>query len=398
RFSAQAIIGGFFAVDSFFLMSGFLVSSMLLPNLTSGSLRGCGWTLKVYLHRYLRLTPTIVFVTLFMWKLLPLLGQGPIWWQAGERQEADCSKYWWTEVTYVANLYPFPWGSAGNCIGVTWYLGDDMQFFLVGVPLVSLFHHRRRIGIATVLALAISSCIYTLWFGFSSGISFSFFNTGDTAWSEVYTSPWTRCPVYLIGMLCGFVWHTEFRRRKSSIVHDSTSGQSESFSDERRGKNGGTRTKYETFLITVTAVASALLMALPVYGTYWSYQDIQESSIPAWADHLYLAFSRPSWSLGLALMCGLCFLGKGGLVNWLLNRPVWITPARLTFCAYLTHPSLLLLLYGSRSVAVRLTELELAVTYMGVVVGTFACATALHLLVEAPFRNLESWARRRSDK
>ncbi|CAM9262089.1 unnamed protein product [Laminaria digitata] len=144
----------------------------------------------------------------------------------------------------------------------------------------------------------------------------------------------------------------------------------------------------------MVAVASAALLALPVYGSYWAYQDLTESSVSPWADHLYLAFSRPAWALGVALMCALCFLERGGFVGWVLTRPSWTTPSRLCYCAYLSHPWVLMVMYGWQESAVTLTWVELSVTYMGVVVGTFVSATALHLVVEAPFRNLESWARR----
>ncbi|CAM9917653.1 unnamed protein product [Hapterophycus canaliculatus] len=137
------------------------------------------------------------------------------------------------------------------------------------------------------------------------------------------------------------------------------------------------------------------LLAVPVYGTYWSYQDALDPGLSPWADHLYMALSRPAWSMGVALMCLLCFTGHGGLVNWFLTRPGWTPLSRLTYCAYLFHTMLLTVLYGSRNLAIELTALEFAITYMGVVMGTFLGATALHLLVEAPFRNLESLERRK---
>lgn len=88
------------AVDSFFLMSGFLLSSVLLPKLENGSLTGSvsnggmgkGWMMKAYIHRYLRLTPTLLFVTLMFWKVLPLLGDGASWWPVAHAQAESCRK------------------------------------------------------------------------------------------------------------------------------------------------------------------------------------------------------------------------------------------------------------------------------------------------------------------
>lgn len=92
RLSAQVIPGGFFAVDTFFLMSGFLVSSVLLSKLGTESPGRYGWIVKGYVHRYLRLTPTLAFVTLVMWKVLPLLGEGPSWWPIAAAQQERCRR------------------------------------------------------------------------------------------------------------------------------------------------------------------------------------------------------------------------------------------------------------------------------------------------------------------
>lgn len=311
-------------------------------------------------------------------------------------------RYWWAELAYLANV--IPWSTPlGGCVSVSWYLSNDTMFFVAGVPLVALYHRRPRAAVAAALFIIAASCGFTLvWYGFLQEVRFSIFQaSGGTTWLNAYAVPWARCPVYLIGLLCGFLWHSEFRVRVGlgqgrigvNNGGNNTSGGASTHQDVEGGKNllDGDR---KTVVPRVAAVASAVLLALPVYGSYWAYQDVAELRVSAWADHLYLAFSRPAWALGVALMCGLCFCGRGGFVNWILARPAWITPARLTYCSYLTHPILLTVLYGSRVRPERFTSLDYAVTYMGVAVGTFAGATAMHLLVEAPFRNVESWAMR----
>lgn len=89
------IPGSFLAVDTFFLVSGFLLSSLLLPKLDSGLLgdgSSFAWITKAYAHRYLRLTPTLAFVTLMFWKVLPLLGEGASFWAVGSAVEERCSR------------------------------------------------------------------------------------------------------------------------------------------------------------------------------------------------------------------------------------------------------------------------------------------------------------------
>ena len=316
-------------------------------------------------------------------------------------------RYWWTEITYLSSIAPWPPLSNG-CILVTWWLSDEFMFFIAGVPLVALYHHLPRAGAALAVLAAAASCLFTLLFyGFHQDAHLSYFDLAKTP----FAAPWARCPPYLVGVLCGMVWHARFRGRVDGVGAGDATGE-----DPTRGGDGGGGLEVEgsgasgrrgpvrgrgkrgamvTALVVVVGLTSAALMALLVYGTYWAYQDMAETRLPPWADHLYLAFSRPAWAFGVALMCLLCFSGHGGFVDWLLTHPGWTTPSRLTYCAYLFHTGLLTVLYGSRDVATELTGLEYAVTYMGVVLGTFAGATLLHLLVEAPFRNLESLERRR---
>ena len=67
RFSFQAILNGFFAVDSFFFLSGVLVAYLTLREME----RRKGWFpfITYYLHRYLRLTMVYAFVLFFYWTL-----------------------------------------------------------------------------------------------------------------------------------------------------------------------------------------------------------------------------------------------------------------------------------------------------------------------------------------
>lgn len=59
------------------------------------------------------------------------------------------------------NLVPFGGGLAG-CYGVSWYLPNDMQFFLL-LPCFVLLHTKvdRRASYGSLLALTLASCAYS---------------------------------------------------------------------------------------------------------------------------------------------------------------------------------------------------------------------------------------------
>ena len=46
-----------------------------------------------------------MFAILFLTKLLPFFGDGPLWYEVhGETN--GCSDYWWTNLLYINNFHP----------------------------------------------------------------------------------------------------------------------------------------------------------------------------------------------------------------------------------------------------------------------------------------------------
>ncbi|XP_020624604.1 O-acyltransferase like protein-like [Orbicella faveolata] len=102
RFTFQAVGNGTYSVDSFFFLSGLLVAYLSLRHMEkkNGELP----LFKYYFRRFWRLTPTYMFVLLFLGKLLRFLGEGPLWHP--EKFVYQCRKYWWTNLLYINNFYP----------------------------------------------------------------------------------------------------------------------------------------------------------------------------------------------------------------------------------------------------------------------------------------------------
>jgi hypothetical protein len=72
------IPGGYYAVDSFFFLSGFLTFYIMTSKLYSkGGFLGPIKTFLIYFHRYYRLIFPLAFVTLVVMYLMPYIGSGP---------------------------------------------------------------------------------------------------------------------------------------------------------------------------------------------------------------------------------------------------------------------------------------------------------------------------------
>ena len=151
--------GGFTGVDVFFVLSGFLISSIILHDLHEGSFS----LREFYLRRVQRLLPNIivtVLAVLLLWTLLmPPSATGP----AGRHGL-------WT-IFNLSNIYVFKnlggyWGDAAEWAPLThtWSLGVEEQFYLLfpgSLLLLARFQPRRvRFWLIVGTILSFGLCLY----------------------------------------------------------------------------------------------------------------------------------------------------------------------------------------------------------------------------------------------
>ena len=140
--------GGFFGVDVFFVLSGFLITSLLVEEWErEGSI-----SLKdFYIRRVLRLMPAVFTL------ILVLIGFALIF--LDKKRAIETYQGIWLTLSYASNwLYGFGYFSADNPLGITWSLAIEEQFYLTWPLLLSLalrFKLGRR-WILYILALLIS--------------------------------------------------------------------------------------------------------------------------------------------------------------------------------------------------------------------------------------------------
>jgi peptidoglycan/LPS O-acetylase OafA/YrhL len=139
--------GGFVGVTTFFALSGFLITSLLLKE---DAQRGAIDLGAFYLRRAYRLLPALVVVLAFVLALG--LAQGDVY--AGEALAA---------LFYVANVAEWLGHGLGP-LAHTWSLAVEEQFYLVWPLAFRLFGRRRTaVAILAVATLAIIGIRFALW-------------------------------------------------------------------------------------------------------------------------------------------------------------------------------------------------------------------------------------------
>ena len=370
RYISQVIINGFLSVDSFFFLSGVLVSYLTLREMKRR--KGKFPIVPYYLHRIIRLTPTYMFVLFFYWFFTMYLAQGTPSYQVNHGPNStewiNCRKYWWTNLLYINNFYPQEFLS--QCMGWSWYLANDFQFFVISPLIIYPLYVWFTGGVMASAALILVSFAVT---GFIAGFyhlpasqffplahGFPVLPDFPDYSTQVYIKPYCRIGPYIVGLVLGAIF---FYNKKPSFSFFINS------------------------LIYLSLWVIAVVIAIPtVYGLqdgFYGHVFSQPENI------IYTMLARTSWGVALALMIFACHHGYGGPIDSFLSMPFWVPLSRLTFNAYLVHPIILDVLDGSQRDTIYYTDITFVPYIIGSVVLSYGAAAVVSTLVEFPVANVE---------
>jgi len=399
----------------FFFMSGFLVGYLMLLKLTKmDNPYNPIWFPFAIFHRFLRLTPTYMFIVLFWWKVLRLFDTGPFWGEL-QGQFTTCEELWWTNLLYINNLITNYGGAM--CYGVSWYLANDTQFFILSPIFVLLFLWNNMVGFIIPVLGVIASVSYSWWLAGAKEISW-FPNANQPYYYEhFYIRPWTRCPPYLIGLFCAFLWYRygylqNIEYEKKLKEYNNNFNQKQQLNGQVGYINSDKNQKEETEndtepkppripqkYVIILSIFAATMMLICVYSTTSGLNNIPLNSAqdiksyrypwPPWLDHMYFSMSRPIWTISLAIIVMICFFRQGGIVQSFLELKIFVPIGKISFPAYLIHPIILDWFYYSRTQPFYYTDINFAAIYVGVLFIVFAISFVIHLLIELPLVKVE---------
>ena len=218
----EVILNALPSVDSFFIMSGTLTSYLMFKELDRAGgdfLRHSVTFIMYYVHRYLRLTITYALIMGVIIAIVPHVYYGPGW--SAVNIEADaCRNNWWAHFLYVNTLIKSMTGkNVDMCMGVSWYLVDDMIFHwfspLVLYPMFILWRKTGRhvAGVSYWLAVmaaftsGLAYIAYTTQQPPSNTMQGVNYQTNFTYHVDFYFLPWARYQPYLVGILLGYILH-----------------------------------------------------------------------------------------------------------------------------------------------------------------------------------------------
>lgn len=357
--SYQAILNAFVSVDSFFLLSGLLVSYLLLKELKrkEGKIKWLPFMAKFYFHRYWRLTPSLMLLMFVYVPLFPYLSDGPFWSEKG-LEPGQCNKTWWYNMLYINNFFN------EECMAWTWYLANDMQFYILSPLIIIPLYYSRFLGWIIGGMILLGSWIATGIISNKYELPASQLEQLTTHsmqlhyFDDYYIKPYCRIGPYIMGIFCGyFLYKTDCKLKINKVLN---------------------------IFIWMVATTLACLIVYGLYDDVNGYVHLSQS-----VKDLYNTTHRTVWGACVGWVIFACATGNGGFINTLLSWSFFTPLARLTYCAYLIHPILIYAYYQSLRSPIYMDDSTLAVVFSGIMVLTYMLAFVLSLAFEAPMLSLE---------
>jgi len=364
----QVIPGAQAGVDTFFFLSGFLLAYLTLKELRRGKVN----VLAAIALRYLRLTPSLGLVMMVFYKIWQYFGHGPFAVTFQNSITSRCDGSWWSELTYTMNFVPFD--SNKVCMGWTWYLGDDMIFFIIAILLIPVYHRMKVAGWSIMLMITLASFTVTTWLVVRYNLSIYIFDHHYQDYSYYsYSKPYCRIPGYFVGVAGGWVL------------------------DELEQRGITRETRPTTFFARMSAwVASVVALVVLVTVVLIPYTDFgnHKDSWGALENVLYINFGRVLFSMCWLVWTILCYYDYLPLVNGVLSHRYWTPFARLTYGAYLVHPLVIKLAAGRSTQFYTFNTMDIIYRFIGNFFLAFSGSLALWVLCERPCMTIFSPARK----
>ncbi|MEO5971140.1 MAG: acyltransferase [Bdellovibrionia bacterium] len=341
----RLFLEGMFGVDVFFTLSGFLISSILLNEITD---RGSIQFGRFYIRRFFRIIPAYLTSLLLCRFIIGTAGVN----------------YIWANLFLINNYIP----ARDQFMGWAWSLAIEEQFYLVfPLFLVGLLKWARRP--AFLISLIIFGSLVCRYFviksyGLQNLLPFTpfFDQVGFGRWFDNwYDKSHLRGSGILLGVLVAFF-------KSDSIFR-----------------------KY------VNAYAIRILLILSVIYFIWSitsekacvFDYCLENSDPSGRVlfETLKHFMISAITAGLIIYCS--GPGSRGIVDRFLSSRVWRPFAELSFSAYLLHPIIIVVFYKAILIPTsQVSGSKLIFVTIAVELITFLVSYLMYFIIEAPFRKL----------
>lgn len=357
----QPLLNANYVVDNFFLMSGLLASYT-----TWFANKGSALNFSIFnslLGRYLRLTPQALLVSL-MYMLLPLIGDGPFWYDMTHDASKYCEKNWWINLLHLQAFYK----DNEMCNLVGWWISVDMFFYAIAVLLLWWILNGKTKRALMISFAYIAYCAITWIYRHYNG-RFTPNNLGnvpqiDEVWTEYVVkfswSPYTHAHAFFLGFWLGYMLANN--KWKHLVQRWSCLGWS----------------------------LSILGMVLVSFSSHiWISGKVEPNN--QIVSTTYNLICSQVWALSLGWIVVALHYGSLPKVSELLSSDMYVLLSKASFIVYLSHMLLIRIVFGQPYDTMEVSPgliffLMIGNVVISIIFGIFLCIT-----FEGPCMKFQRW-------
>ncbi|XP_073814553.1 nose resistant to fluoxetine protein 6-like [Musca autumnalis] len=327
--------------------------------------------IQVFLHRYLRLLPSLVLLILFNATLLTKAGNGPLWKHITDGEHVFCSRNWWKNMLMINNF-----SLNDSCAQQTWYLAADMQLFALYLMIIIVTAKFKRsktylytlMGLCAIIIPGAITYYYKLdayFYAHPESYRYLYFQNAAIL-HKIYFTTSGNLGGYLAGIICAEIY-----------------AKSPTFQELKKECE-----KYKNVLkvqIPYLAVMLTVGFGTLFSGLLFNSHKTEEASISA---TLYSACYRNFWVVFCGVNLMTMSLKFGWLAHDIANTSIVRVLGRLTFQMYIWHVNIVRLLSAFFRQPIYISEFYLFGQIVLCFVLSAIVAFIVALFVEYPINNI----------
>jgi peptidoglycan/LPS O-acetylase OafA/YrhL len=256
-------------------------------------------------------------------------------------------------------------------MGWTWYLPNDMQFFLILPFLVWLLYHYRTVGVVVVWFLTIASFGVTFGILYNEEYSPSYLRIREDYYRVYYMKPYMRIAPFLLGVYLGFILfcfrndqpETSFRKRFCDSIKNS-------------------------WILRQVCYWVGLAIMISITFTFYNVNR-KPDDYSRLFNAIYMSLIRAGFIVGLVLFILPILLGRGQALRAIMGHEFMTPLARVSFGMYLIHPTYMLFESFNRQRATWVTHNSNILAAFGWWSVTVITSFLFTIVIETPCANLE---------
>lgn len=339
---------GFYAVDIFLFMGGYV--SILATTKYINSFQGMGLkhSIPIYLfsilRRYIRIMPSYAIMMLFFWKVSFNFVSGPLspsWFFCNQKNFWQSFILGWKSDITGTEL----------CAGWCWYLAVDFQLYCTMPILIMIVRNKRRVGIAITTALVALCTILTVVVCYQKDLYW--LNYYDNSMQKFYYSKsYLRGNIYYMGSLVAYLTMKggKGKKGKKGKKKEEKKPKKEYTEEQKKKFKAKKKRKGRLMLLIIFLVCSTIMIVNTLILHFIFQWGRAKSNANHFSNVMFITFGKVAFIvsfLGILMPISFTFKAFGKFIAD--NRLIQLI-GNISFTGYLFHFTVILMrMYGTEA-------------------------------------------------